>query len=81
MWEETTIIAEQFIVPYGNSKGKHYYCKTIDDVTDEKISLYTHSTEKVSPQFFSPLETSHTKSVVGSLSKIFHLNMMLIYYS
>ena len=46
---------------------------------------YTHWTRKLSPLLFSPVDLivngSCKNCFVGSLSKIFHPNMMLIYYS
>ena len=49
------------------------------------LSIYKHRTEKLSPHLFSPLDpivnVSHKNGCVGSFSKIFHPNMMLIYNS
>ena len=46
---------------------------------------YTHRTERLSPHCFSPLDpivnVSSKNHYVGSLSYIFHSNMMIIYYS
>ena len=49
------------------------------------LATYTQWTRKPSPLLFSPLDPTVNGSCkyccIGSLSKIFHPNMMLIYYS
>ena len=49
------------------------------------LQIYTHWTRKLSPLLFSPLDPivngSCKNCCVGSLIKIFHPNMMLIYHS